>query len=509
MERRGSGFTAKHGDDFLNSNDQQWLGFNLQIGPEGAVYVIDWHDADICGRTIHHPETGRVFRISYGDARVPENLNLSALPDAELVKLQLHKNDWYVRQSRRLLHERSSAGKLQENTHAALKSILTKHQEVSGKLRALWSLHVTGGASEDLLSGLLNSNEEYIRAWAIQLLAEDSSVSNSIMTKWAEMAETDSSAVVRLYLASAIQRLPIENRWQVLENLAKHKEDADDHNLPLMLWYALEPAVMQDIKKSLSLAQSSKIPLLTKYVTRRITGGTPQAIKPKSQINLPAKVAPAKSVSDEGMMLRLNPDNVIAKEDNRISQWPDHSGERNSAHQNAAEQQPLHVEIEGRKAVAFEGGRHLIINHNPDISFKADDGYTISAWVYLGKSKGSGWRGIITKSRDKAPWYGLWLDGGNHWVFGGTGGNESGGVISTGWHHLCGVQEAKVGRRIYVDGILKSQGKVLDASGAGDVWIGGAKSVDEFFLGAVGEIKIYKRALTHPEVAFLALYKKL
>ena len=73
---------------------------------------------------------------------------------------------------------------------------------------------------------------------------------------------------------------------------------------------------------------------------------------------------------------------------------------------------------------------------------------------------------------------------------------------------MCGVQEGRIGRRIYVDGILKNQGKVMNANGSGDIWIGGAKSVKEFFRGAVGEIRIYKRALTHPEVAFLASYKK-
>ena len=48
----------------------------------------------------------------------------------------------------------------------------------------------------------------------------------------------------------------------------------------------------------------------------------------------------------------------------------------------------------------------------------------------------------------------------------------------------------------------------MNANGSGDIWIGGAKSVKEFLRGAVGEIRIYKCALTHPEVAFLASYKK-
>ncbi len=506
LKRRGSGFTGSHGDDFLNSNDQQWLGFNMEIGPEGAVYVIDWHDADICGRKVHHPETGRIFRVAYNDTKALKDINLAALNDSELVNLQLHNNDWYVRRARRLLHERAASKQLDETTHSKLRGILDNQQKASKKLRALWCLHVTGGATEELLFSLLNNSEEYIRAWSIQLLAEDGTVIEKVLTKWAEMAETDTSAVVRLYLASAMQRVPVEQRWQVLENLAKHKDDADDHNLPLMLWYALEPAVTTDVKRALLLARSSQIPLLTRYVTRRITGGSVKPTKTKSKTSLPEKVAPAKSVSDEGIMLRLNPDNVIADE-NKITQWPDHSGARNSASQSTAEQQPLQTEIEGRKALTFEEERHLVIKHNRDISFSAADSYTVSAWVYLGKSKGSGWRGIVTKSRDRSPWYGLWIDSGGRWVFGGSGENLAGGAVSNGWHHVCGVQEGSVGRRIYVDGILKSQGRALKANGPGDVWIGGAKSVKEFFQGALGEIRIFKRALSHPEVAFLALNK--
>ena len=48
------------------------------------------------------------------------------------------------------------------------------------------------------------------------------------------------SPVVRLYLASAVQRLPVEQRADILAGLLSHSEDATDHNLPLMYWYGLE-----------------------------------------------------------------------------------------------------------------------------------------------------------------------------------------------------------------------------------------------------------------------------
>src|SRR4029453_1348594 len=63
LTRKGSGFTARHGDDFLMANNAQWIGFSMEIGPEGALYVLDWHDSDICGQDVLHQQTGRIFRI--------------------------------------------------------------------------------------------------------------------------------------------------------------------------------------------------------------------------------------------------------------------------------------------------------------------------------------------------------------------------------------------------------------------------------------------------------------
>ena len=43
--------------------------------------------------------------------------------------------------------------------------------------------------------------------------------SAELLRKFAELARNDSSPVVRLYLASALQRLPAEQRWDILEGL--------------------------------------------------------------------------------------------------------------------------------------------------------------------------------------------------------------------------------------------------------------------------------------------------
>ncbi len=62
LQPRGSGFVASHGEDFMMANNAQWVGFSMEIDPDGNLYVLDWHDADICGQTVLNTETGRVFQ---------------------------------------------------------------------------------------------------------------------------------------------------------------------------------------------------------------------------------------------------------------------------------------------------------------------------------------------------------------------------------------------------------------------------------------------------------------
>ena len=63
---------------------------------------------------------------------------------------------------------------------------------------------------------LLDDSEQYVRAWSIQFLSEDKKPSDAMLAKFSEMAKSDPSPVVRLYLASALQRFPHDDRWSIL-----------------------------------------------------------------------------------------------------------------------------------------------------------------------------------------------------------------------------------------------------------------------------------------------------
>ena len=197
----------------------------------------------------------------------PVNVDLSKASEAELVQYQLHANDWYVRHARRILQERG----LKPEGTAALEKILFENADDTRQLRALWALHCGGTLSEATALRALKAESEFVRGWAITLLCENSKPSAAALAEFERLAKDDKSPHVRLRIASAAQRIPIADRWPILTALASHAEDAGDQNLPLMLWYAAEPAVAADIAKAAELLATCQIPKVAEFIARRMT----------------------------------------------------------------------------------------------------------------------------------------------------------------------------------------------------------------------------------------------
>ncbi|KAA5539901.1 hypothetical protein FYK55_22935 [Roseiconus nitratireducens] len=290
MVPNGSSFIGKHGDDFLPANDLAWVGFSLEIGPEGGVYVLDWHDTDICGNAINFPQSGRVYRIMPENASPIEQPRLRELADADLVKMQWHTNDWYVRQARVQLQHRAISGTLDRGlVKTELQDMFESAESSPHRLRALWAMHVTGTLEGDRLRELLKHDDPYVRGWSIQLLTDPSAIDAfrperaqgetvseyepSTLQAFADLARHDPSPIVRLYLASATQRMRFEDRWPILEGLLTHEEDAQDPNLPRIYWFTIEPMVMRFPQKSLQLVLGGVLPKLQEFVARRLVVG--------------------------------------------------------------------------------------------------------------------------------------------------------------------------------------------------------------------------------------------
>ena len=273
LEGKGSGFVAHHGEDFLLANNAQWIGFSMEVGPDGGLYVLDWHDADICGEDVLHKETGRVFRImpevSKAEQWQGRYDDLSRLSDLELARMQTSQSSWHARRARVILQYRATKGGVEENAIGVLFDLFKNHQQVDIRLQGMWALHITNELEVTDILDALNDEDEYIRAWAIQLLTEDKNPSRSAIKAFVRLANEDLSPVVRLYLAAALQRMEPADKWSVGQALAMRNEDIEDHNIPKMLWFGMESVVASDIDLGIDLALKTKIPGFAKNIARR------------------------------------------------------------------------------------------------------------------------------------------------------------------------------------------------------------------------------------------------
>src|SRR5262249_52515847 len=136
-----------------------------------------------------HP-SGRIYKIAYGKPKRVE-VDLAKLSDEELVKLQMHENEWYARQGRRLLQERARAGNLNRLIYHALLDLIDKEKEDSRKLRAMWALRNVGELEEKKVLTLLDHPQEHIRGWAVRLFADNRRVSAEVAMKLERMARHD------------------------------------------------------------------------------------------------------------------------------------------------------------------------------------------------------------------------------------------------------------------------------------------------------------------------------
>ena len=269
--RLGSGYETVHaGRDHLFCTDPKYVPVDLQYGPDGAVYIIDWYDIQHC----HNPNTerwdrsnGRLYRVQYDPTFRPVSVNLETKSDSELVELHGAKNEWHVRHARRLLHERSLGRPIEKPALNQLQKVLSnKSLSEPMRLRALWTMHAVGGLSESLLGDCLKDSQEMVRAWAIQLMTERRSLPASLKDRCVRLARKDDSASVRLVLASSAQRLSPDVAWSILEPLAQRSEDLNDRNLPALVWHGLAPLMTQDPVRGIQLAQRATLPGLADWI---------------------------------------------------------------------------------------------------------------------------------------------------------------------------------------------------------------------------------------------------
>ena len=301
---RKSSYVGVHRPDFLVANDLWFRSMSQKYGPDGGVFISDWHDLGEChDKDGSHRSSGRIYKVVYGN---PEHrsFDLQDSSSMQLVELHRHRNEWFVRHARRILQERAQAGHNLTAARETLREMLADSSDAIQRLRALWTLHVTNSLASTDLIGLLSDSSPHLRKWSVRLLAEAGDF-NDVVLKALWTSADDESAVVRLAVACALQKIRPGDRWEIAMCLLDRSEDANDPYLPQMIWYAIEPLVHRDLNRALTMAQHSRIPLVRRFIVRRALDQTNPPVDEVVSFALDSSDFAASAELAEGMLEAL------------------------------------------------------------------------------------------------------------------------------------------------------------------------------------------------------------
>lgn len=272
--REHGGYNTVHaGSDMLFCADPQYIGVDLKYGPDGAVYISDWYDPRHC----HNPNVeqwdrgnGRLYRMQYDATYKPVRVDLTSATEMDMVNYQRHANEWFARMGAQELSHRARTRSLAPQTLERLQDWMRKDDDPQIRLRCLWCLFRVGALDDKLLEAALRDRDEYVRSWAVRLLADGPGVDNAGSFKlWPSLwtlAQTEESLLVKRELASAAQRIPTPEAWKLVEVLSRQGNNAVDPSLVSMTWFAIAKLMRDDVAAGMRLIERCKIPILQDYI---------------------------------------------------------------------------------------------------------------------------------------------------------------------------------------------------------------------------------------------------
>jgi putative membrane-bound dehydrogenase-like protein len=191
--------------EFLASTDIWFHPIHLSIGPEGAIYIVDFYreiieDYSAIPRYLQQQyglddgrDHGRIWRLVHDTMPEPQSPNLTELDDDALAYEVGSPRFWRRQTARRLLIERGA-----QNTSLAL-----PHDNTAAAINALYTFDGLGRLGDDTLAAALDHTEPGVRRHALRLAERRLDDSEPLLTAALRLAN-DASPIVRLQLALSL-----------------------------------------------------------------------------------------------------------------------------------------------------------------------------------------------------------------------------------------------------------------------------------------------------------------
>lgn len=230
LKQAGATFSASRyyeNKEFLASTDPWFRPVNHYIGPDGALYIVDYYR-----RVIEHPEwmaegaeqqsnlydgldQGRIYRVSTKgspQAFWTDGLDLGLASNEQLLDFLEHDNLWYRRNAQRLLLDRGPMEVI-----PLLKDKLRSSSKAFGRLHAAWVLEGMEELDTADISLLLRDPEAGVRENAIRLA--ESFLNHEEIIETLVSLKSDTNDRVRFQLLCTIGDLDHPTASQLIEEM--------------------------------------------------------------------------------------------------------------------------------------------------------------------------------------------------------------------------------------------------------------------------------------------------
>lgn len=178
--REGSGFKCRRLPKFLESDHPAFRPIEVHVGPDGAIYVLDWFNP-IIGHyqsSFRHPMRdklhGRIWRITAKDRPMVQPPNLAAQDAAAMLNLLRHRESWVRTQAKRRLAEMDSQ-ELRPILNRWIDEAANDPQREHLWYEAIGVCESHGFVNVHLLESLLSAQEPLARAYATRVVRRWSS----------------------------------------------------------------------------------------------------------------------------------------------------------------------------------------------------------------------------------------------------------------------------------------------------------------------------------------------
>ncbi|MCY2966359.1 MAG: c-type cytochrome [Planctomycetota bacterium] len=246
-----SSLKTKDVDHPVVTKDTWFRPVDIQVGPDGAIYVADLYEQRI-DHSSHYQgridrEHGRVWRLKRkgGTAIPPFDLGKSSTD--ELIDRLTDANRWFRETALLMLAWKQpgdGAAKLLAKLEASTDDTAVAY---------LWGLYRLGGLTEPVSLRLLKHGNPYVRLWTIRLSGDTKNVSPEFAAAMKTLAYHEQHAEVRSQLACSIRRLPGGVALPIVSAMLRRDDDAGDIHIPLLLWWAIEAHAETDREAVLAL----------------------------------------------------------------------------------------------------------------------------------------------------------------------------------------------------------------------------------------------------------------